>query len=249
MPFPLLHSVLQALLASPALLTPSLVTKSSLFGIGIAFSPLHIAVVTLLLLGRAPLQRAMAYVAGWSAANALAIVLLMVLGETFSINLSHGGREQVLIDLLGAGALVGLGLYELTPRANLGEEGMVLRLMNQLPDFSTFTLVLIGASSALLTPENLVFYLKEAGLLLLNDPGFTADAEVTGLFTLMASSLLLLPPLAWLISGGAIREPISRLESWLQHKAEWLVGVLALALGAYLLFEGMHGLEIMGRGV
>ena len=102
-------------LSVPALLSPSLITKSSLFGIGIAFSPLHIAVVTLLLLGRSPLQRAMAYVAGWAAANALAIVVLMVLGEAFSISLSHGEREQILIDLLGAGALVGLGLYQLTP--------------------------------------------------------------------------------------------------------------------------------------
>jgi hypothetical protein len=103
-------------LAIPGVLTTSLVTKSSLFGIGIAFSPLHIAVVALLLLGKAPLQRAMAYVSGWALANALAIVVLTLLGETFSISLNHGEREQVLIDLLGAGALVGLGLYQLTPR-------------------------------------------------------------------------------------------------------------------------------------
>ena len=230
----------------PALLSPELITKSSLFGIGIAFSPLHIAVVTLLLLGRSPLQRALAYVLGWASANALAIVVLMVLGESFSISLSHGAREQVLIDLLGAGALLGLGLYQLTPQANIGEEGMALRLMNQLPDFSTLTLVGLGAVSALLTPENLVFYLKEAGLLLMNDPGLGADAEITGLFTLMASSLLLLPPLAWLLSGGGIREAISGLEDWLQHKAEWLVGVLALVLGAYLLYEGLEGLNLFG---
>jgi hypothetical protein len=231
--------------ASLAALNPLLVTKSSVFGLGIAFSPLHIAVVALLLLGPTPIRRSLAYVAGWSLANALAIVLLMVLGEVFSINLSHGEREQVLIDLLGAGALIGLGLYELTPRASLAEEGMVLRLMNQLPEFSTLTLVLIGASSALLTPENLVFYLKEAGLLLLNEPGLKADAEVTGLFTVVSSSLLLLPPLVWLLSGGRVRETIARLEDWLQHSAEWLVGVLALALGAYLLYEGLHGLNLM----
>jgi hypothetical protein len=82
-------------------------------------------------------------------------------------------------------------------------------------------------------------------LLLINEPGLQADAEITGLFTLVASSLLLLPPLAWLVSRGAIREPIARLEDWLQHKAEWLVGVLALVLGAYLLYEGLHGLDLM----
>ena len=61
----------------------------------------------------------------------------------------------------------------------------------------------------------------------------------------MASSLLLLPPLAWLVSGGGIRESITKLEGWLQHKAEWLVGVLALVLGGYLLYEGLHGLDLM----
>jgi hypothetical protein len=228
-----------------AQLSPALVTKSSLFGIGIAFSPLHIGVVTLLLLGKSPLQRALTYVAGWATANALASVVRMAIGEAFSISLNHGGREQVLIDLLGAGALIGLGLYQLTPQANIGEEGMALKLMNQLPDFSTLALLGVGAMSAILTPENLVFYLKEAGLLLLNEPGLKADAEVTGLFTLMASSLLLLPPLAWLVSRGSIREAITKLEDWLQHKAEWLVGVLALVLGAYLLYEGLHGLNVM----
>jgi uncharacterized membrane protein HdeD (DUF308 family) len=102
----------------------------------------------------------------------------------------------------------------------------------------------LGAVSALLTPENLVFYLKEAGLLMMSDPGISVDAEITGLFTLMASSLLLLPPLAWLLSGGGIRESLTRLEDWLQHKAEWLVGVLALVLGAYLLVEGLEGLNL-----
>ncbi len=228
-----------------SLLTPTLITQSSLFGIGIAFSPLHIAVVTLLLLGRSPLQRSLAFVSGWSAANGLAIVALTLLGQSFHLSLSHGERQQVLIDLLGAGALAGLGLYQLTPQAHIGEEGMALKLMNQLPDLSTVTLIGLGAISALLTPENLVFYLKEAGLLLINQPGLGADAEITGLFILMASSLLLLPPLAWLVSGGAIREPIQRLEDWLQHKAEWLVGILALVLGAYLLVEGLVGMDVM----
>jgi len=226
-------------------MSPSLVTQSSLFGIGIAFSPLHIGVVTLLLLGRAPLRRSFAYVLGWTLANVLAVVLLMLVGSSLAISLEHGEREQVLIDLIGAGALLALGLYQLTPQAMLGEEGMALRLMNKLPDVDTTMLVLIGAGGALLTPENLVFYLKEAGLLLINHPGLSADVEVTGLFTLMASSLLLLPPLAWISTSGSIREPIARLEDWLQHRAEWLVGVLALVFAAYLFYEGLHGLGIM----
>jgi len=120
-----------------------------------------------------------------------------------------------------------------------------MRLMNRLPEAGDLVLVLLGAGGALLTPENLVFYLKQAGLLLINHPGLRADLEITGLYALTASSLLLLPPLAWIGSAGSIREPIARLEEWLQSRAESLVGVLALLIAAYLLYEGIHGLETM----
>ncbi len=229
-------------------ISPSLFTQSSLFGIGIAFSPLHIGVVTLLLLGRDPLRRSFAYVLGWSLANLLAVLLLMLLGTSLALTPHHGHRDQVLIDLLGAGGLLGLGLYQLTPQAVIGEEGMALRLMNKLPDMATWLLVLLGAAGALLTPENLVFYLKEAGLMLINHPGLRADVEISGLFVLAASSLLLLPPLAWIVSAGAVRAPIAALEEWLQHKAEWLVGVLALVFAAYLFYEGLHGLGVLSGG-
>ena len=230
-------------------MSPALFTQSSLFGIGIAFSPLHIGVVTLLLLGRAPLRRSFAYVLGWTLANVLAVALLMLVGSHFAVSLAHGEREQVLIDLVGAGGLLALGLYQLTPQALIGEEGMALRLMGRLPDFSDGVLVAIGAAGALLTPENLVFYLKEAGLMLINHPGLSADLELTSLYALMASSLLLLPPLAWIGSRGGIRAAIERLEDWLQHRAEPLVGVLALLISAYLFYEGIHGLEVMASAV
>jgi len=229
-------------------MSPSLVTQSSLFGIGIAFSPLHIGVVTLLLLGKDPLRRSFAYVLGWSLANLLAVLVLLLLGGSLALTPLHGHRDQVLIDLIGAGGLLALGLYQLTPQALIGEEGMALRLMNKLPEMATWLLILVGAAGALLTPENLVFYLKEAGLLLINHPGVRADMEISGLFVLAASSLLLLPPLAWIVSSGSIRGPIAALEEWLQHKAEWLVGVLALLFAAYLFYEGLHGLGVLAGG-
>lgn len=230
-------------------MSPGLFTQSSLFGIGIAFSPLHIGVVTLLLLGREPLRRSFAYVLGWTLANVLAVAMLLLLGSHMELSLAHGEREQVLIDLVGAGGLLALGLYQLTPQALLGEEGMALKLMNRLPEVDTTMLIAIGAAGALLTPENLVFYLKEAGLMLINHPGLSADLELTSLYALMASSLLLLPPLAWIGSRGGIRALIERLEDWLQHRAEPLVGILALLFSVYLFYEGIHGLEVMANTI
>jgi hypothetical protein len=85
--------------------------------------------------------------------------------------------------------------------------------------------------------------------MLINHPGLSADLELTSLYALMASSLLLLPPLSWIGSRGGIRAAIERLEDWLQHRAEPLVGVLALLFAAYLFYEGIHGLEVMASAV
>jgi hypothetical protein len=72
---------------------------------------------------------------------------------------------------------------------------------------------------------------------------------VSSVFALMAGSLLLLPPLVWIGSSGTIREPIEKLNDWLQHRAEALVGVLAILFAAYLLYEGLHGLELMTAAI
>jgi hypothetical protein len=154
-----------------------------------------------------------------------------------------GSRGQILIDLIGAGALLGLGLFQLTPAVTLGEEGWAMQLMGQLPELDWLPLMGLGAGCALVSPENLVFYVKEGGMLLSNHTGLRGDLEVGLVFVAVTTSLLLLPPLLWLFSGGRLREPLTRLNDWLVHRAEWLVGVFALVLGLYLGWQGIEGLS------
>lgn len=98
---------------------------------------------------------------------------------------------------------------------------------------------------ALISPENFVFYVKEAGLVLTNRPGLRTDLEIGSVFVLMASSLLLLP-LLWILSGGRLEAPLTRAKDWLVHRAEPMVGVLALLLAAYLGWQGIEGLLQLG---
>ena len=159
-----------------------------------------------------------------------------------------GSRGQVLMDLIGAGALMALGLFQLTPAAAIGEESWAMQLMGQLPELDWFSLLGLGAGCALISPENLVFYAKEGGMLLTNHTSLRGDLEVGAIFVATTTSLLLLPPLAWLLCGGRLREPLSRLNDWLVHRAEWLVGVFALVLGVYLGWQGIEGLHQMTLG-
>ncbi|CAK6691694.1 GAP family protein [Synechococcus sp. CCY9201] len=91
----------------------------------------------------------------------------------------------------------------------------------------------------------MVFSVKEGGMLLANHSDLRGDLEVGSVFVTMTTSLLLLPPLAWLVSGNRLREPLSSLNDWLVHRAEWLVGVFALLLGLYLGWQGIEGLHRM----
>jgi hypothetical protein len=83
-------------------------------------------------------------------------------------------------------------------------------------------------------------------MLLTNHTSLRGDLEVGGVFVAITTSLLVLPPLLWLLGGEQrLRAPLTALNDWLVHRAEWLVGVFALVLGIYLGWQGLEGLHQM----
>jgi len=87
-----------------------------------------------------------------------------------------------------------------------------------------------------------VFYVKEGGMLLTNHTSLRGDLEVGAGVLAVTASLLLLPPLLWIVNGEGLRASLERVNDWLVHRAEWLVGVFALVLGLYLGWQGLEGL-------
>ena len=120
-----------------------------------------------------------------------------------------------------------------------------MQLMTSLPEMGSLPLLGLGAGCALVSPENLVFYVKEGGMLLTNHTSLRGDLEVGAVFVAVTASLLLLPPLLWIVNGEALRQPLVAINDWLVHRAEWLVGVFALLLGVYLAWQGLEGLHHM----
>jgi hypothetical protein len=76
-------------------------------------------------------------------------------------------------------------------------------------------------------------------MLLTNHTSLRGDLEVGAVFLAVTASLLLLPPLLWTVNGQGLC-PLERVNDWLVHRAEWLVGVFALVLGVYLGWQGMR---------
>jgi len=221
-----------------------LLAELSAFAFAIGFSPIHIALLLLLLLGPKPLQRGSWFVVGWLATAALAVTLLLTVGHGLLLSMDKGTSHRTGLDLIAAGALMGLGLKELLgTKEESGPPGWT----NKLNSFCAMPLpLLIGISGVLevASPDDLFLFAKTAGSLLSADLPHGQEVFATGLFSLVSGALLLIPLLALLLIGKDRVLPLLEAgKSWLFAKGDLLVGLVSIGLAVYLGWQGIEGLR------
>ncbi|MCP9774210.1 GAP family protein [Cyanobium sp. WAJ14-Wanaka] len=223
----------------------ALLAELSAFGVAIGFSPIHIGVLLLLLLGPKPLQRGGWFVLGWLATAVLAVTLLLSLGHGLLLTMDKGSSHRTGLDLLAAGALLGLGLKELL---NTKEETGPPGWTSKLEKFCAMPLPLLIGLSGLLevaSPDDLFLFAKSAGSLLSANLGKGQELLATGLFSLVSGSLLITPLLVLVVLGKDRCQPLlEKAKSWLFAKGDLLVGLVSVALAGYLGWQGIGGLQI-----
>lgn len=98
-----------------------------------------------------------------------------------------------------------------------------------------------GAALSAVNPKNLLAGLL-AGLLL-GWSGSSAQAVVASIaaFSVIASSTVLLPMLAFLVAGQAARRRLSMARDWLVRHHAGAVSVLLMVIGALLVIRGLSG--------
>lgn len=222
-----------------------LLAELSAFGLAVGFSPLHIALLLLLLLGPHPLRRGGWFVAGWLLTTAGAVALLLTVGHGLVLTMAKGSGHRTGLDLLAAGALLGLGLKELLTRE---EEGTPPGWTDKLERFCAMPLpLLLGVSAGieLASPDDLFLLAKTAGSLLEAGLGRGAEVLATAVFSLVSGLLLLVPLLALLLLGSERVQPLLRGgKQWLFARGDLLVGLASIGLAAYLGWQGIEGLQL-----
>ena len=222
----------------------SLLAELSAFGLAIGFSPIHIGLLLLLLLGPKPLQRGGWFVVGWLTTAALAVILLLTVGHGLLLSMDKGTSHRTGLDLIAAGALMGLGLKELL---GTEEESGPPGWTSKLESFCAMPLPLLLGISGLLevaSPDDLFLFAKTAGSLLSADLPRGEELLATGLFSLVSGALLLAPLLALLVVGKERVLPLlENGKSWLFAKGDLLVGLVSIALAVYLGWQGIGGLQ------
>ena len=223
----------------------SLLAELSAFGLAIGFSPLHIGLLLLLLLGPNPLKRGSWFVLGWLVTAALAITLLLTVGHGLLLSMDKGTSHRTGLDLLAAGALLGLGLKELlSSKEESGPPGWT----SKLDQFCAMPLPLLVGLSGLLevaSPDDLFLFAKSAGNLLSADLNRGQEILATVVFSLVSGALLLAPLLAVVLAGKERALPLlQRGKQWLFDQGDVLVGLVSVALAVYLGWQGIQGLQV-----
>lgn len=245
----LLPSLLLAAAPAGASSTVSLARLLSELGalaLAIGFSPLHIALMLLLLLGPNPLRRGALLVLAWVLTAALAVTLLLTVGHGLLLTMDKGTSHRTGLDLLAAGALLGLGLKELlTSREEQGQPPVWAAQLDRFCAMALPPLLAISAVLEVASPDDLFLFAKAAGSLLSAHLGRLQEVLVTLGFSLVSAALLLVPLLAVVLLGQERVLPLlQRGKDWLLQRGDALVGLMGIAVALYLGWQGIDGLRL-----
>ncbi|MEI7664691.1 MAG: GAP family protein [Synechococcaceae cyanobacterium ELA263] len=230
---------------NPALNLATLWSELFGFALAIGFSPLHIALLLLLLVGADPLRRGGWFVAGWLLISALEVTLLLTVGHGLLLSMDKGTSHRTGLDLLAAGVLIGVGMKQLLDRK---EGSGTPAWAGQLDRFCAMPLLpLLGLSALVqvISPDDVFLYAKASGELLAADLGTGQELLSGGLFSLATGSLLLVPFLAVLLLGQQRVQPaLQGGKQWLFGNADLIVGGASLLLALYFGWQGVDGLRL-----
>jgi hypothetical protein len=223
----------------------NLLGELTAFALAVGFSPLHIALLLLLLLGAQPLRRGSLFVLAWVLTAAAAITLLLTLGHGLLLSMDRGTGHRTGLDLLVAGALLALGLKELVGRREEGQPPGWTRRLDQFCALPLPLLLALGAALEVATPDDLFLLAKTASSLLAAHLGRLQEVLFTLTFALLSSLLLLLPLLAFALLGAERVQPLlQRGKQWLFAQAGLLVALVSLGLAVYVGAQGIAGLRL-----
>jgi len=217
------------------------------FGLAIGFSPLHLGLLLLLLLGSHPLRRSGWLVLGWLVTSAAMITLLLSVGHGLLLSMEKGTDHRTGLDLVAAGGLLALGLNSLLQRREEGDAPPPWA--QRLDRFCALPLpLLLGLSSVVqvASPDDLFLYAKAAGGVLAAQLNRQQEVIVVTGFSLISSLLLLLPLLALGVLGQERLQPwLVRGKALLMRRGEILMGGISLGLAGYLGWQGFEGLGLI----
>jgi threonine/homoserine/homoserine lactone efflux protein len=204
----------------------------------ITLSPVTIIPAILVLQGPSGKTTGLAYLFGWlfglTALTALFVGLSGLVGD-FGHTPKWASWARIVI---GAG-LLAFGGYRWMRRHQAKESPAWLKSISNVgPARAAGTAALL----AVVNPK--VLFMCAAA-------GFAAGSAALGLagtwgmaafFVVVAASSVAAPILAYAVSGDRLKEPLARLNEWMERQHAALIAAILVVIGLLMLYKGIHGL-------
>jgi hypothetical protein len=208
--------------------------------VGIALSPVPIALVILVLISARARTNGPAFALGWFLAVTFAVGLLTALGHAADADTDTSASDGVnLVQVLLGLLLLGLAARSWRKRPRAGETPPPPKLFGAADSMSLPAAFGVGALFAVVNPKNLPLEISAAGRIAQAGLSGAESAALVILFALLASATVLVPVVAYLVLGERARSPLAATKDWLLANNATIMTVLFLVLGAKVLGQGL----------
>ncbi len=208
--------------------------------VGIAISPLPVIAGILMLMSPRARSTGVGFLVGWLAGIVVVAVLFAALS---SILPETSGDEATpilgAVQLVFGVLLLVLGVRQWRGRPKPGARVEMPKWMTQIDGMSFAAALGLGLLLAALNPKNLLLG-ASAGVTLGAAGIDTAEQVVVMVvYTVIASSTVLIPVVGFLLASDRLRSPLGRLRDWLQAENAVIMTVLLLVLGVVIIGKGI----------
>lgn len=211
--------------------------------VGIAFSPIPIIAVILMLFSKRAKVNAPLFAATWVGAMLIVggVALFFLADNEFTRQQSVkiGGSTAVL--LLGVlFVLYGVVLWLRRPRN--AENAKTPRWLQMVSDLPPFVAAALGMASILLNTKNLPLFLAAVQDIVTSDLGLVASFVALVIFVVMASVTVVTPIVLFLFGGETMHARLAAFRVWLTHYNQAILAWVFLMMGGVMVLNNSAAL-------
>jgi threonine/homoserine/homoserine lactone efflux protein len=208
--------------------------------VGVAISPIPVIAAILMLLSPKARKTSLGFLAGWVLGIVLAVVVFALLAAGISPAASTGPQPVAgTIYLLVGVLLLVLGVLQWRRRPHGDTQPAMPKWMEAIDSMTAVRGMLLGAALAALNPKNLLLTVA-AGTSIGAAKLGTGEATVAVIiFTVVASSTVAAPVVAFLVAAERMKKPLDDLGQWLVINNATVMSVLLLVLGVTQVSKGI----------
>jgi threonine/homoserine/homoserine lactone efflux protein len=207
-------------------------------GLVITLSPLSIIPAIVVLQGPRGKPAGLAYLLGWVVGLGALIAVFVGVSDLIG-GFGQPPRWASWARIVIGAALIVFGAWRWLTRNRSAHSPRWMRALSAAGPARA------AGTAALLTVANpkVLFICAAAGL-----AAGTAGLGVVGtwvaaaFFVVVAASSVATPVLAYAVSGDRLKEPLARLNEWMERQHAALVAGILVVIGVLVLYKGIHGL-------